>query len=329
MTLLHRTKTLVSNLFQTNNKNSHSTSSKHIHNNIINILGFKVSLLKITHTPPPGTKIRKSEYIDFDDILPPPPSTNNSTELLGFQLDANNNLLLKPNQTKAKIRDYPSWICAWNLYYQATLHYQPEMHFKLFSYFKIMATLARKHRFDCVYLYDKSQRQTLAAQHALPTDLCTASWTNINEELFNTYLRDKLLPSCFHFSSFGHFASSCPYKPNTRATMKQNPYVYVADKTFRNDNNALHHGPAPDKTTHHDSKITPLARNSASDITTMDPAIFLGADTPICAINVSPSATQDQGAKLHPQQPVHHSDLHPANPLPEGIVTPVHIKTFL
>ncbi|XP_066926631.1 uncharacterized protein [Clytia hemisphaerica] len=60
----------------------------------------------------------------------------------------------------------------------------------------------------------------------------------------------------------------------------------------------------------------------------MDPAIFLGADTPICAINVSPSATQDQGAKLHPQQPVHHSDLYPTNSLPEGFVTPVNIKNF-
>ena len=191
---------------------------------------------------PPGlktatlNKIKKHEYVDFDDILPPPPSTNCSNELLGFQLDDNNNRFLKPNQTKSKIRDYPSWVCAWNTYCQAYLHYHPDMHFNLFSYFKNIATIARKHKFESVYLYDKAFRHTLAAQHSLPPELCTVSWCKTNDELFNVYLRETLLPSCYHCSSFGHYASSCPYKTNPRSSTRyNNPYSYVAEKQFRND----------------------------------------------------------------------------------------------
>uniref|UniRef100_A0A7M5XI05 CCHC-type domain-containing protein n=1 Tax=Clytia hemisphaerica TaxID=252671 RepID=A0A7M5XI05_9CNID len=186
---------------------------------------------------PPGlktttlNKIKKHEYVDFDDILPPPPSTNCSNELLGFQLDDNNNLYLKPNQTKSKIRDYPSWICAWNTYCQAYLHYHPDMHFKLFSYFKNIATIARKHKFESVYLYDKALRHTLAAQHSLPTDLRTASWCKTNDELFNIYLRETLLPSCYHCHSFGHYVSSCPYKTNSRSSVKTQSLQLRSRKT--------------------------------------------------------------------------------------------------
>ena len=161
------------------------------------ILGIPPQLANTTGMPlnninpyaPPGirtailAKVKRNEYVDFDELLPPPPPINNDPDLLGFQLDPNNNLLLKPNQVKAKIRDYPSWICAWNIYQQAVLHFHPSKHFDLFSYFKILTNLERKHRFESVYLYDKSQRQTLAAQHTLPKISRTASWNIVNEEL--------------------------------------------------------------------------------------------------------------------------------------------------
>ena len=181
------------------------------------------------------SKINKQEYVDFDDILPPPPSFNNSSDLLGFQLDSNNNLLLKPNQVKAKIRDYPSWICAWNSFYQASLHYHPDTHYYLFSHFKIISNLARKHKFENVYLYDKSQRQILAAQRTISPELRSVKWDRINEELFQNFLRDSHMPACYHCSTYGHYASSCPYKPYRQGNKYQNPYSYVSDQTFRND----------------------------------------------------------------------------------------------
>ena len=191
------------------------------------------------------TKIKKAEYVDFDNILPPPPNiNNNSGELLGFHFDSDNNLLLKPNQIKAKIRDFLSWICAWNIFYQTTLHFFPQLHFELFSYLKIMCNFARKHKFTSFYAYDKSQRQTIAAQHNLPKHQKTTSWTAINEELFNNFLRDSHLPSCYHCATFGHYATACPYKSNTRNNYNRyhsnnSPYTYIADHnntpSFRND----------------------------------------------------------------------------------------------
>ena len=192
--------------------------------------GIKASIL---------TKVKRNDYVDFDEILPPPPSINSNPELLGFQFDSNNNLLLKPaNQTKAKIRDYPSWICAWNIYQQAVLHFHPDKHFELFSYFKILTNLARKHRFENVYLYDRSQRQTLAAQSTLPEISRTVNWKTVNEELYNNFLREAHLPSCYNCATFGHYASACPFKPKTTPKYSS-PYTFIADRTFRNDSQTI------------------------------------------------------------------------------------------
>ena len=89
------------------------------------------------YTPPPIKssllkKINSYKYIDFDELLPRPPAITTDSF---FGLEMNNttsSLLLKQNKPKSKIRDYPSWMLAWNMFYQAVLFYKPNMHFQLF-----------------------------------------------------------------------------------------------------------------------------------------------------------------------------------------------------
>ena len=98
------------------------------------------------YTPPPIkssmlNKVEKQEYIDFDELLPPPPSIN-TDHLLGLELDANSSsILLKPKKPKCKICDFASWMCAWNIFTQAYLFYHPSMQFNLFAYLKIFSNL--------------------------------------------------------------------------------------------------------------------------------------------------------------------------------------------
>ena len=162
------------------------------------------------YTPPPIkssmlNKVEKQEYIDFDELLPP---------LL--ELDANSSsILIKPKKPKCKICDFASWMCAWNIFTQAYLFYHPSMQFNLFAYLKIFSNLVRKFKFDNCYAYDKAQRIQLSSQTLAPIHNHTTSWQQQNEELFNLYLGDNYLPACFYCNTYGHYATSCPFKSPT------------------------------------------------------------------------------------------------------------------
>ena len=46
----------------------------------------------------------------------------------GLEMDnTTSSLLLKQNKPKAKIRDFPSWMLAWYIFYQAVLLYKPNL----------------------------------------------------------------------------------------------------------------------------------------------------------------------------------------------------------
>ena len=78
------------------------------------------------YTPPPIKssllkKINNSEYIDFDELLPHPPAITTDS-FFGLEMDkTTSSLTLKQNKPKAKIRDFSSWMLAWNMFYQTVL----------------------------------------------------------------------------------------------------------------------------------------------------------------------------------------------------------------
>ena len=186
--------------------------------------------------------------MDLDEILPAPPAINTDS-FFGLEMDSDSSsLLLKENKPKVRIRDFPSWTCAWNLYVQAYLSAKPTMFYQLFSYAKIFATMARKFKFENCYAYDKAFRTQIAAEIDTPPTYRTTSWLRQNDDLYNMYLRDAYLPSCFHCYSYGHYIANCPFKTSKRVNpissttpavashnaqhgFWNNPYSYVANDT--------------------------------------------------------------------------------------------------
>ena len=131
---------------------------------------------------------------------------------LGVELDSESNLLFKPKAPKNTILNFQDWMCAWNLFMQATLHHHPTVHVKLFTYQKIFSNLVSKYNFKSCYAYDKNQRTQIASQSTTPLAICcTVSWEFMNEELHNIFLRDSHLSACYKCKTTGHYASNCPY----------------------------------------------------------------------------------------------------------------------
>ena len=94
-----------------------------------------------------------------------------------------------------------------------------------------------------------------------------------------------------------------------------------------NNNNYRPHHHGPETTTTVAKHPTSLKTTKSADDTIKTNIVpFPTANTPTYATFASQPVIQAQNAP--PPQPVHHSDLHPANPLPRTIVTPVNIENF-
>ena len=135
-------------------------------------------------------KVVKLEYVDFDILLPSPIQTT-SEQSFEIEVTPDDNINITRNNKKSanKILDFPSWMCAWNLFTQATLHKHPQLQFVLFSYQKEFCHLVRRFKFEACYSYDKAQRKNIASQNSMPALSRTVSWDKRNEELYNIFLR--------------------------------------------------------------------------------------------------------------------------------------------
>ena len=184
------------------------------------------NLLQTTHAPPAiplklFKQIQKGEYIDFASLLPAPHNLA-AGNYFGVEVDNDANLLFKTIIPRTKIVNLQDWMCAWNIFVQATLSHNPSMHIKLFTYQKHFCNLVRKFNFESCYLYDTNQRTQIASQTNTPLPSRTVSWELINDELHNIFLRDSQLPACYKCKTTGHYASACPYQFGTQ------PLTYTA-----------------------------------------------------------------------------------------------------
>ena len=125
-------------------------------------------------------------------------------------------LILKENNPKVKIHDFPSWIFVWNLFTQAYLSFNLNMHYSLACYQKIFCNLAWKFKFENCYAYDEAFRTQITAKIDTPPTHCTTSWGRQNDDLYNMYLRDAYLPACYHCYTYRHYIANCPFKTSKR-----------------------------------------------------------------------------------------------------------------
>ena len=180
---------------------------------------FTNNIVNNLYTPPAVdekimTKTLKAEYVDFDTLLPTSIPTTDQ-QLIGIQVISEDNFNITTNhKPKNKITDFPSWMCAWNLFTQATLYNHPHKQHDLFSYQKHFCYLIRRFKLEAWYSYDKAQRKQIASEIRVPSTSRTATWDKRNEELYNIFLMDSSshLPTCYICKNTGHYSSYCPQK---------------------------------------------------------------------------------------------------------------------
>ena len=163
-------------------------------------------------------KLQQSEFIDFEDLLPPNIITNYTTNTtttqdnVGVQINMDNSDTFKIKtvmQNKQKIHDFKTWMSAWNTFYQASLHVNIRNHF--------ITEFSWKFKFNYVLAYDRAHRLQIASQVNMHKNQQTILWVKQNDELFNMYLQDNYLPQCYHCLSVGHYAMICPKKQKINA----------------------------------------------------------------------------------------------------------------
>ena len=178
-------------------------------------------------------------YVDLDTLLPQHSGYFAEHErYLTIGTDGSDNFLLKPKSPKSKIKSLNDWMYAWNLYMQATLSAHPQLFFELFSYQKLFCSIARKYNFDFCYMYDKAHRTNIATQTKLSAHERTIWWHKLDDDLYNSFLRENQLPTCYICKLVGHFASNCPSGKKTTQIHNMS-YTPRNSATFPSTTNTL------------------------------------------------------------------------------------------
>ena len=189
------------------------------------------------YLPPPVpsqclTKIKNSEYVEFGSLLASilPNSLNMAAITEGaddeeYCLSTTSTpgaaATFRKKARRNAITNFPTWVMAWNVFYETTLHYYPSKHHELFTYFKHISEYAVSHKFNFVAAYDKAHRIHIAAQRNLPPAAQTSSWTKHCPSLYNLYLKDNMLAQCNNCLGWGHHEKNC-MQPQTSSTVSSN-----------------------------------------------------------------------------------------------------------
>ena len=150
------------------------------------------------------TKTLKTEYIDFNTLLPTSIPTIDQ-QSVGIHVISEDNFHHK-SQTEKQNHQLPIMdVCIESVHH-------PHKHHALFLYQKELCYLVRRFKFEACYNYDKAHRKQIASQNRLPDAIRTASWGKRNDELYNIFLIDSSshLPICFSCQNTGHYASPAP-----------------------------------------------------------------------------------------------------------------------
>ena len=110
---------------------------------------------------------------------------------------------------KSKIQNCPSWMIAWNLLPSCfALHACPSLS-------HISTTWLANFNLP---IFTSTTRPNNEWQITAQKDIIVI----INHGLFNMYLNDNYLPSCFHCHTYRHYATSCPFKSNHASLTSNN-----------------------------------------------------------------------------------------------------------
>ena len=139
-------------------------------------------------------KIRRLEYIDFDNLLSSalyaPAAYNGPSYHLN--LTSASTLSVKATNTaKPRVVDFHTWLEAWNNCIQASIFHHPELTSQLPTYQANICQFAGKYNIGDVLNYDVLVRRDLAYDHSF-------SWDAIYDSHFEANLKDKTQTQCYY-----------------------------------------------------------------------------------------------------------------------------------
>ena len=165
---------------------------------------------------PPAVReqIRNGEFINFKSLLPSSsPITNDDYTIKIAQGSGHDtSLSLVPrHQVRPKILSFNDWLTAWNNFIRCASYYHPHLANQYLYYQTMICQFASQYEFASWSTYDQLFRARLVNNPSM-------SWDQIDEELYNRFIRGGTLQSiCFHCRNFGHYAANCPQRPSERS----------------------------------------------------------------------------------------------------------------
>ena len=212
--------------------------------------------------PMPGKQIdqiRQSLFdVDFALLLPSPSPTEDS---YSFEvLEAGDSVhrptvsVIPKKAGRAKVDDQQSWLRAWNNFLRTAVYYHPHLAPQLLFYQSRMCFYFTQYQFSAVYAYDRMFRSRITHSNRFSNALSPLPflrWDMLDDELFNTHLRNAPRPGtsttssssplqtpmvCYHCGETGHIRPRCPHRqqqPDTPVfTNRQNDQPFRAPQRF-------------------------------------------------------------------------------------------------
>ena len=153
------------------------------------------------------TRLNQGELVNFNLLLPSSaPLTNDDYTIKIAQGSGDASLSLIPrHQVRPKIRSFSEWLTAWNNFIRCASFYHPHLANQFLYYQTMICQFASQYDFSSWSTYDQLFRARLVNNPVM-------SWDQIDEELYNRYIRGGTLQSiCFNCRNYGHYASTCPF----------------------------------------------------------------------------------------------------------------------
>ena len=169
---------------------------------------FRFPAISATNT----NLIQHGKYVNFDSLLPSSlshPSSGYSIHLSQSSagLDGEMPFTIQPQSSRRTIKNFPSWLSAWNIFIQAFCFFFPGFAGLLLAYQSQITIYASRYEFSAWSTYDKLFRQNMANLHP------NSPWSVVDRHLFDEVLLcAPVLAVCHVCREPGHYSSSCPHR---------------------------------------------------------------------------------------------------------------------
>ena len=171
--------------------------------------------------------VRTGKYVNFDYLLPGSLAHPSSSYSVQFHSTPVNGIggqdvpfSFHPNSGRRVVKNFNSWLSAWNIFFQAFCFFFPGLAGGLLAYQSQITIYANRYEFTAWSTYDKLFRQNMANIHP------HSQWSEVDRHLFDEVLLcAPVLAVCYTCREVGHYHSSCPSRMQSGIGFQNQPFL--------------------------------------------------------------------------------------------------------